>query len=65
MEEVKIEIKDFLSWVSLSLVHAGEAQTTEATELLGQGPFGPSTSADLQTSVHLPSKRRACLQEMR
>jgi hypothetical protein len=35
----------FLSGVSMRLVHTGEAQATEATKLLGQGPFGPSSSA--------------------
>ena len=41
-------------------------QATEATELLGQGPTGlhlqPGGGADPQSSEHLPSQRRACLQ---
>ena len=41
-------------------------QAAETTELLGQGPFRtylqPGGGEELQTSVHLPYQRRACLQ---
>jgi hypothetical protein len=36
----------------------------EATELFGQGPFRPGGRAELQTSVYLCCKRRACLQKV-
>jgi hypothetical protein len=36
---------DFLSGVSLRLVCIGEAGDAKTTELLGQGNFGPSSSA--------------------
>ena len=41
---------------------------TEATDLLGQGPFRPNPQqghqTETQTSVHLPCKRIACLQRV-
>lgn len=44
------EIKEiFLSRVSLRLACTGEAQAVKATELLGQGPFRPSSSSRKQS----------------